>query len=110
MDLVEPKPLPLTRPRPLPLTHTHTPTPTSKVDLVADFRGSKAADTSAKLGQGQGTGQAEGGTGSQHGGGMQQGGGPTGRVVMPEGVQLMGGEALLEEQAAGRLNPHHPHL
>ena len=67
---------------------------------MADFRGSKAADTSAKLGQGQGTGQAEGGTGGQ------QGGGPTGRVVMPEGVQLVGGEALLEEQAAGRLNPH----
>ena len=82
---------------------------------MADFRGSKAADTSAKLGQGQGTGQAEGGTGSQHGGGMQQGGGPTGRVVMPEGVQLVGGEALLEEQAAGRpltltTLTSHPHL
>lgn len=55
---------------------------------MADFRGSKAE---LRPGQGQGPGPAEGGP-SQHGGS---------KVAMPEGVQLMGGEPVLEEQEDG---------
>jgi hypothetical protein len=63
---------------------------------VADFRASKTdpkagEGVAAGAGEGQGAGQGEGG-GAQHGGG---------KVLMPEGVQLLGGEALLEEQEDG---------
>ena len=53
------------------------------MDLVADFR---ALKEEGRGGGAQGAAQAEGG----------QGGGG-GRAVLPEGVQLVGGEALLEE-------------
>jgi hypothetical protein len=57
------------------------------VDLVADFR---AIKEEGRGGGGQGAGHAEGG----HAGGG-------GRAVLPEGVQLVGCEAILEEGEDG---------
>ena len=57
----------------------------SKVDLVADFRGGK--QDPAK----------EGGAGPSDGGAPQL----ASKAVMPEGVQLVGGEAILQEQEDG---------
>ena len=54
------------------------------MDLVADFR---ALKEEGRGGGAQGAAHAEGG----------QGGVTTGRAALPEGVQLVGGEALLEE-------------
>ena len=66
------------------LHSTHTTLRSEQVDLVADFR---ALKEEGRGGGAQGAAQAEGG----------QGGVATGRAALPEGIQLVGGEALLEE-------------